>query len=88
MDQRIHLELVLASRYEDRAALIETLGEAVHISGQHWVVWISRDDAQQVIDRVLRDIGLDCLDDFRILTPTLEDVYLRLSNEPLEISRS
>jgi ABC-2 type transport system ATP-binding protein len=88
VDQRIHLELVLSPGYEDRAAIIETLGEAVQVTGQQWVVWISRDEAPQVIDRVLRDVGLDCLDDFRILTPTLEDVYLRLSNEPLEIAQS
>lgn len=42
------------------------------------MVLCHRDGARASIDRVLARIGLERLDDFRILTPSLEDVYLQL----------
>ena len=83
VDQRIHLEVILSPGHEDRAAYVEKLGEAKQVSDRHWVVLARREDAQWAMERVLSDVGLEHLDDFRILTPSLEDVYLQLSDEPL-----
>ena len=48
------------------------------------MVLAARDQVQQTVERVVRDIGLDHLDDFRILTPSLEDVYLQIAGEALD----
>lgn len=84
VDRRVHLEMVLAPGEERRAATIETLGEAREVKERHWVVLAPRDCMDRTVERVLHEIGLDHLDDFRILTPSLEDVYLQIGDGALE----
>jgi ABC-2 type transport system ATP-binding protein len=84
VDRRVHLELILAPGQEARASRMTTLGEALQVKERHWVVLAARDQVQQTVERVVRDVGLDHLDDFRILTPSLEDVYLQLAGEALD----
>ena len=84
VDRRVHLELILTPGQEARASIIEMLGEALQVKERHWVVLAARDRVQQTVERVVRDVGLDHLDDFRILTPSLEDVYLQIAGEVLD----
>lgn len=78
VDQRVRLELLFKEEGADWAPLLSTLGEARAMTQHHWTVLCQRENARSVIDRLLSEISLDRLDDFRILTPTLEDVYLQL----------
>jgi ABC-type multidrug transport system ATPase subunit len=84
VDRRVHLELVLAHGYESSGAIIATLGEALQLKDRHWVVLAARESIQQTVQRVVHEIGLDQLEDFRILTPSLEDVYLQLGGEAMD----
>ncbi|MHB9145823.1 MAG: ABC transporter ATP-binding protein [Symbiobacteriia bacterium] len=78
IDQRVRLELLFKAETDDHAALLEHLGEARALSRQHWTILVNRDNAQHAITQVMASVGLAALDDFRILTPSLEDVYLQL----------
>ncbi|HWQ15944.1 MAG TPA: ABC transporter ATP-binding protein [Roseiflexaceae bacterium] len=78
VDQRVRLDLLFKAEANGHAALLEELGEAHPLSRQHWTVLCRRDTVRASIDQVLARIGLEQLDDFRILTPSLEDVYLQL----------
>lgn len=78
VDQRVRLELMFKAEANGHGALLQGLGEATELSRQHWTVLCHRDSTRGAIDQVLARIGLDRLDDFRILTPSLEDVYLQL----------
>ena len=40
-----------------------------------------RNRTQNAINQIFEHIGMENLDDFRILTPSLEDVYLQLGGE-------
>lgn len=84
VDRRVHLELVLSSSRNDLVSVIQTLGEAMQVTERHWVILAPREQVQDTLGRVVQDIGLDSLDDFRILTPSLEDVYLQLAGEAIE----
>lgn len=83
VDRRVHLEMILSPGQEARAAMIESLGEAMQVKERHWVVLAPRGEVQKTVERVVHDIGLDYLDDFRIVTPSLEDVYLQMSGESM-----
>lgn len=83
IDSRVHLELTLADGQEGFGSAIASLGQATRVTDRHWVVLAGRDGMPAVMSRVLQDIGLDRLDDFRVSTPSLEDVYLHLAGEPL-----
>lgn len=80
VDQRVRLDLLFKAEtnMEDYAALLQEMGEARPLTQFHWAVLCHRDVTQQAINRLLTEIGLDRMDDFRILTPSLEDVYLQL----------
>lgn len=84
VDDRVRLELTLANGREDLGTVIASLGDATRVTDQHWVVLVGREAVARVMTRVMVEIGLDRLDDFRVATPTLEDVYLRLADEPLQ----
>jgi ABC-2 type transport system ATP-binding protein len=78
VDQRVRLELLLKREEVKYDVLLASLGEMHALTHQHRVVLCSREKLQDAINHVLAQIGLDQLDDFRILTPSLEDVYLQL----------
>ncbi len=78
VDQRVRLELLLKSEANGHTAFLESLGEARALTQQHWTILCHRDELHGTIDKILETIGLNSLDDFRILTPSLEDVYLQL----------
>jgi ABC-type multidrug transport system ATPase subunit len=78
VDQRVRLELLLKSEETSYDQLLNSLGETHALTKQHRVILCPRTTVREAIDRVLGQIGLDQLDDFRILTPSLEDVYLQL----------
>jgi ABC-type multidrug transport system ATPase subunit len=78
VDQRIRLELILKPEYTAYREQLASLGEVRSLSEQHWIMLCHRETTRETIDHILSQIGLDKLDDFRILTPSLEDVYLQL----------
>ena len=81
VEQRVRLELLFKSKPDHHRALLERLGECRALSQQHMTVLCHRDTVRSAIDQVLAQIGLEQLDDFRILTPSLEDVYLELGGD-------
>jgi len=76
VDQQIRLDLSFKS---DPALFksLESLGEVQVIAPRHWTILCHHDTVQQAINQIFQ-VGLQHLDDFRILTPSLEDVYLQL----------
>ncbi|HEX6291097.1 MAG TPA: ABC transporter ATP-binding protein [Herpetosiphonaceae bacterium] len=81
VEQRVRLELLFKSEPNGYRELLQHLGECRALSQQHLTILCHRDTARAAIDHVLAQIGLDQLDDFRILTPSLEDVYLELGGD-------
>jgi ABC-type multidrug transport system ATPase subunit len=83
IDQRIRLELLLKGDLQGKSYqnILKSLGEARALTGQHWVVLCPRARTQNTINQIFEHIGVENLDDFRILTPSLEDVYLQLGGE-------
>ena len=78
VDQRIRLELLFKSEVDGSPEVLERLGEAHALSNRHWVLLSPRERVQETIAEILSTVGLDRLDDFRILMPSLEDVYMHL----------
>ena len=81
VDPRIRLELLLKAEYVSVAAyrdLFAFLGEVRNLTPQHVVILCRRESMDSAIDLILYQIGIDKLDDLRIQTPSLEDVYLQL----------
>lgn len=78
VDQRVRLELMLKVEYDSYSSILNTFEGARALTPLHWLIHCQRASMRETIDRILTQVGLECLDDFRILTPSLEDVYLQL----------
>ena len=89
IDQRVRIEVRLQAetdRHLHPALLEPPQGiEAKWLSGREVILLAPRDSIQQVVDWVMSALGITYLEDVKIVTPTLEDVYLRLGGvEKLE----
>ncbi|TMC21729.1 MAG: ABC transporter ATP-binding protein [Chloroflexi bacterium] len=87
VDQRIRLELLLKAQplgltqRKIDPNILKSLGETRALTEQHWVILCSRAKTQSTINQIFEHIGMENLDDFRIVTPSLEDVYLQLGGD-------
>jgi ABC-type multidrug transport system ATPase subunit len=79
VDQRVRLDLAPKGDPQAIGPLLSDLGEAIAMPGGRWTVYCDRAATRRTIDQVLARLTIDGLDDFRILTPSLEDVYMELS---------
>lgn len=50
----------------------------------HWEVAAAKDEAPDLMRRLVDVVGLEALDDFRLITPTLEDVYRHVVGQARE----
>jgi ABC-type multidrug transport system ATPase subunit len=84
VDQRMRLELLLYRNGESTNNItlqfLETItgGEVLQQGSNHYIVLVERHRLEEVIGLVISTVGMDNLNDFRILTPSLEDVYMQL----------
>jgi ABC-2 type transport system ATP-binding protein len=82
---RTRLELVVAEdAVVDPRALADDIGGDTRVRGRHVSAWVPADDAIRILDKVVSWAGPEALEDVRMLTPTLEDVYLETSGHPIE----
>jgi ABC-2 type transport system ATP-binding protein len=79
IDQRVRLDLQFKGEPDRFLPALAEIGELIPRPGGHWALYCDRDQTKEAINDLLTVVGLDNLDDFRILTPSLEDVYLQLS---------
>lgn len=81
VDQLVRLELLFKNEIAQELQS-QLLGKAAlpvrELAGNRWLALVPKEQATEDIHRVLTAVGLERLDDFRILMPTLEDVYLQL----------
>jgi len=82
VDQRVRLELRFSAERGEvppAARVGETAGgQVLELARGHYAVLVDRAELQAAVARVLDAFGPGRLEDFRIQTPTLEDVYLQL----------
>lgn len=85
IDRSVRLELFLkpasASEVEPFLAGLE---QAVSLRSGEWSVLVPRQGAEEAIHAILSGVQLERLEDFRVHTATLEDVYMALTGEAIE----
>ena len=82
---RTRIEVVVA---EDGGAnpadVASLLGTNAKIEGRRVSGWTPAEDALRILEKVMATSGNEALEDVRLVTPTLEDVYLEVSGHSLE----
>lgn len=78
----VRLELQLRDGHSPEAEdFLAQLVSTVQVRPGRWQITVSKDKASSLLSFVLEQLGLEALDDFRLITPTLEDVYIRLTGK-------
>lgn len=81
---RTRIEVVVA---EDSPVAIQevasVLGRSSKIEGRRVSGWTPAEDAIRILEKIMTSAGPGALEDVRLVTPTLEDVYLTVSGHHL-----
>lgn len=82
---RTRIEVVVAEDGgADPADVASLLGATAKIEGRRVSGWTPAEDALRILEKVMATSGNEALEDVRLVTPTLEDVYLEVSGHSLE----
>jgi ABC-type multidrug transport system ATPase subunit len=82
---RTRIELVIAEGSDvPPADVVATLGPEAKVEGRRVSSWVASDDAIRLLDKVISTFGSSDLEDVRLVTPSLEDVYLEVSGRHLD----
>jgi ABC-2 type transport system ATP-binding protein len=79
LSHRTRIELrVAADASIDPRAVAEDIEGDTRVTGRAVSAWVPAELALTALDKVVASAGLDCFEDIRLISPTLEDVYLEL----------
>lgn len=82
---RTRLDLVIADGAAlDPGVLAQDIGGETRVRGRHVRAWVPADEAVGRLEKALAAAGPEALEDVRLVTPTLEDVYLEIGGRSLE----
>ena len=82
---RTRIELVVSeSSSTPITEALTALGPEAKVEGRRISTWVASDEAVQLLDKVVNAFGSGDLEDVRLVTPSLEDVYLEVSGKHLE----
>ncbi|MDQ3952485.1 MAG: ABC transporter ATP-binding protein [Actinomycetota bacterium] len=79
LSHRTRVEVLVAEDATVEAATLAGLvpGET-RVRGKHLSAWVPAEDAIPCLEKVIAAAGLESLEDVRLVSPTLEDVYLEV----------
>jgi ABC-2 type transport system ATP-binding protein len=85
LDHRTRIELVISegSDLDPRLVAAELPGES-RVRGRHISTWVAADLALRSLEKVMASEGPGSFEDVRLITPTLEDVYLEVGGRTLD----
>lgn len=68
----------------DPAVLAADIGGDTRVRGRHVTAWVPADEAVGRLEKAMAAAGPEALEDVRLVTPTLEDVYLEIGGRSLQ----
>jgi ABC-2 type transport system ATP-binding protein len=85
LDHRTRIELVVAEGADlDPRAIGAEIGGEWRVRGRHISAWVPADLAVRSLEKVIASAGTEGFEDVRLITPTLEDVYLEIGGGTLD----
>jgi ABC-2 type transport system ATP-binding protein len=86
---RTRLEVVIAEASTTGTnEVARVLGDGAKVEGRRVSGWIPADDAVRMLEKLTSSFTAETFEDVRLVTPSLEDVYLELSGRHLEENQS
>jgi ABC-2 type transport system ATP-binding protein len=77
LSHRTRIEVVIARDASvDAAVLARDLGDDAIVNGRYVSAWIPRDEGIRRLEKLMSAVDMEQLEDVRLVTPSLEDVFL------------
>jgi ABC-type multidrug transport system ATPase subunit len=73
---RTRIEVVMAKDGPVQASAVAADLEGAVVRDRHISAWVPRDEAVQRLEKLVSSVDMEALEDVRLVTPTLEDVFL------------
>ncbi len=81
----VRLEVRLRDGHEEQAQdFLVAIPDSIRLRSGVWQITIPKGEASALLSTVVEWLGFETLDDFRLITPTLEDVYVELTGKRWE----
>ena len=85
LSHRTRVEVVVAEDATvDPQTLVGHITGETRVRGKHLSAWVPAEDAIPCLEKVIAAAGLESLEDVRLVSPTLEDVYLEVGGRTFE----
>jgi len=79
VDDRVRVQIKFKKNISfDGDAFINTFPDHQKLKADKWQVFVPRNEVASVYDFIINKIKLENIDDLRLITTTLEDVYIRM----------
>ena len=88
VSDEVRLDLVWRSEPPAGDPVVAMLASRSARDGHRWTARLGHAEARAALDQLIAGPALDCLDDFRLATPSLEDVYLALGGRDDDMERA
>ena len=86
VDQRIRLEITAKPGYEEALAAALRLYESVtRLNGLHFRIYLQKADVARALEHILSDAIMGWINDYRVVPPTLEDVYFHFGGKEVSV---
>lgn len=76
---KVRVELRLRSQERDISSTLKEYGLAKQVRPGLWMLYLEPNLAASTLQAILDQLGTQAIDDFRLITPTLDDVYLHFT---------
>lgn len=85
VDQRLRIEVILKSGYSLNGieGELSQFSKLVKINERKIILFVNREEIVKHFEKTLRILKLEVLDDFRITTASLEDVYIEIEGREI-----
>ena len=88
VSDEVRLDLVWRSEPPADDPVVAMLAPRSWRDGHRWTARLGHAEARAALDQLIAGPALDCLDDFTLATPSLEDVYLALGGRDDDMERT
>jgi ABC-2 type transport system ATP-binding protein len=89
VDDRVRIEMKFKQDIPfDPHDFLKSFENCKKLKADKWQIFIPKDQISSVYDRIINKINIKNLDDFRLMTTTLEDVYIQMGGKNIDEFRS
>jgi ABC-2 type transport system ATP-binding protein len=79
VDNRVRIEIKFKPQHSiNPDEFLKSFSDYKQLNADKWQIFVPKSQVPSVYNRIISKINLEDLDDFRLMTTTLEDVYIRM----------